>query len=289
LNNIIIKKHNNVEILNTVAETRLYLDKEKKLNKTIGFVPTMGALHQGHLELVKQARKENDVVVVSIFVNPIQFNNKEDLEKYPRTFENDAALLESVGCDLIFYPTVKEMYPEPDTTIYDFGNLDKVMEGKHRPGHFNGVAIVVKRLFDIINPDKAYFGEKDFQQLAIVKAMVAQLNLPVIIIPCETVREKDGLAMSSRNTRLEPNERNLAPFIYLTLSKAKEKAKYTNVKELEQWVVNEFNKHKEFKIEYFEIVDSITLQPINDFKDKSAIGCIAVFMGDIRLIDNIKF
>ncbi len=279
-----------MDIITTVKETHLYIDKAKELSQTIGFVPTMGALHQGHLELVKQARKENDIVAVSIFVNPIQFNNKEDLEKYPRTYDTDIAMLESVGCDILFYPSVEEMYPEPDNTKYNFGSLEMVMEGKHRPGHFNGVAVVVKRLFDIINPDKSYFGEKDYQQLAIIKAMVAQLNINIEIIPCPIVREKDGLAMSSRNKRLTEQERNIAPFIYKTLLKAKKIAKDTGVKELEKWVKYEFDQHQEFKLEYFEIVDSVSLQAICDWGEaKSAIGCIALFLGDVRLIDNIKF
>ncbi len=279
-----------MEILTTVTETIAYLNKERNLSKTIGFVPTMGALHQGHLELVKRAVEENDLVVVSIFVNPIQFNNKEDLEKYPRTFENDAALLQSVGCNVIFHPSVQEMYPTPDNSKYDFGSLEMVMEGKHRPGHFNGVAVVVKRLFDIVNPHKAYFGEKDFQQLAIIKAMVAQLKLNLEIIPCPIVREEDGLAMSSRNTRLSVDERQLAPFIYKTLLKAKEKAKDISVNEVELWVANEFNQQEEFKLEYFEIVDFTTLQAINNWTEtKAAIGCIAIFMGNVRLIDNILF
>lgn len=279
-----------MEILTTVSETRKYLNNFLELSKTIGFVPTMGALHQGHLELVRKAKKENDIVAVSIFVNPIQFNNKEDLDKYPRTYEKDIALLESVGCDLLFYPSEKEIYPEPDSTKYNFGNLENVMEGKHRPGHFNGVGVVVKRLFDIINPHKAYFGEKDFQQLAIIKSLVAQLNLKVEIIPCPIVREDDGLAMSSRNTRLSIEERQLAPFIYKTLLKAKEKAKDISVKEVELWVANEFSQHKEFDLEYFEIVDSTTLQAINNWTETTAaIGCIAVFMGSVRLIDNILF
>ncbi len=278
-----------MEIFNTIIETQSYLQILKKSNKSIGFVPTMGALHQGHLALVRQAKAENKVVVVSIFVNPIQFNNKEDLLKYPRTFETDAAMLKAIGCDVIFYPDEAQMYPEPDTTVYDFGQLDKVMEGKFRAGHFNGVAIVVKKLLDIVQPNKAYFGEKDYQQLQIIKALVKQKNIKVEIVSCAIVRENDGLAMSSRNMRLTPEERKAAPFIYQTLLQAKEKSSQINPTELTQWVIKQIKTNSLFTLEYFEIADASTLLPISNWKDcEHAIGCIAVFLGNVRLIDNIK-
>jgi len=277
-----------MEVFNTIPLIQSYLQKAKKTNKRIGFVPTMGALHEGHLALVKKAKSENDIVVVSIFVNPIQFNNKEDLLKYPRTFERDAAFLQAVGCDIIFTPEEKEMYPEPETTVYDFGHLATVMEGKFRPGHFNGVAVVVKMLFDIVMPDNAYFGEKDYQQLQIIKSLVKQKKIPVNIIPYPIVREFDGLAMSSRNMRLTAEEREIAPFIYQTLILAKEKVNLLTPKELTNWVLQRINNHELLNAEYFEIADITTLFPINDWKDcESAVGCIAVFLGSVRLIDNI--
>ena len=273
---------------NTIAETQSFVHQCRQNNLKIGFVPTMGALHQGHLSLIEKAKAENDIVIASIFVNPIQFNNKEDLQKYPRTLEKDAAMLQSIGCDAIFAPSETEMYPEPDTTVFDFGMLDKVMEGKFRPGHFNGVAVVVKRLFEIVKPDNAYFGEKDYQQLQIIKAMVAQKNLAVNIIPYPIVREADGLAMSSRNMRLTEEERTIAPFIHKTLSEAKEKAKQLSPSELTTWVLNQIQIQAIMKTEYFEIVDASTLLAITNWNDSEhAIGCIAIFLGNVRLIDNI--
>jgi len=249
----------------------------------------MGALHQGHLELIKQAKAENDIVVVSIFVNPIQFNNKEDLLKYPRNFDADAAMLESIGCDVIFHPDVAEIYPEPDHSIYDFGMLDKVMEGKFRPGHFNGVAIVVKRLFEIVLPDNAYFGEKDYQQLQVIKALVIQKQIPVNIIACPIVREADGLAMSSRNVRLTAEQREIAPIIYCLLQKAKLEMINFSPSALTEWVIQEFESYRNFRLEYFEIADATTLLPLLNWDDSdAAIACIAVYLGDVRLIDNIK-
>ncbi|MFZ4399539.1 MAG: pantoate--beta-alanine ligase [Bacteroidales bacterium] len=277
-----------MEIFKTIAAMQNFLQKAKKTSVKIGFVPTMGALHDGHLALVKKAKSENSIVVVSIFVNPIQFNNKEDLLKYPRTLEKDAALLDAVGCDIIFAPDEKEMYPEPDNTVYEFGKLATVMEAKFRPGHFNGVAVVVKRLFDIVQADNAYFGEKDYQQLQIIKSLVKQKNIPVNIIPCPIVREIDGLAMSSRNMRLTFEERKIAPFIYQTLFQAKEKAKLLTPTDLTNWVLQSINNHKLLTVEYFEIADATTLSPVTDWEDcELAIGCIAVFLGNVRLIDNI--
>jgi len=277
-----------MEIFKTIGEIQNFLNGKKNKGLTIGFVPTMGALHQGHLSLVERSIEENDHTVCSIFVNPIQFNRKEDLLKYPRDTESDIQKLEESGCNTVFCPEVEEIYPESPTEYYDFGNLDKIMEGAFRPGHFNGVAVVVKRLFEIIKPDRAYFGEKDFQQLAIVQDMVRQLNIPVLIVPCSIVREKDGLAMSSRNQRLTENERKLAPFIYQTLKEAQERAKKSSVDELKNWVLKQFHAHKDFKLEYFEIVDMKTLLQVKTWSEsENIIACIAAFLGNIRLIDNI--
>ncbi len=263
---------------------------ELKLTGSIGFVPTMGALHPGHMALVQQADSENQRVVVSIFVNPTQFNDSEDLKRYPRTLDSDLMKLKSTGCDIVFAPAVDEIYPEPDRRQFDFGALDKVMEGKYRLGHFNGVAQVVSRLFEIIHPDKAYFGLKDFQQLAIVKRMTAMLNLPVEIIACPTIRESDGLAMSSRNQLLTNEERIEAAHIYKTLTLAAKQKTTKNVFNLKEWVIDEINKSPMLTVEYFEIVDSENLNPITTWNDtKKSTGCIAVFCGNIRLIDNINF
>ena len=257
---------------------------------TIGFVPTMGALHQGHFSLVKRAITENNTVVVSIFVNPTQFNNPRDLEKYPRNLEADLRLLEAVGNQIVFAPNAKEVYPEPDMRKFNFGKLETVMEGKHRPGHFNGVAQVVSKLFNIVQPDKAYFGLKDFQQLAIIKSMVQQLKIPVKIIPCAIVREEDGLAMSSRNELLTFEQRQNASVLFATLSSANEQKKDKTVEELTKWVINTINKNPFLNVEYFEIVDSEQLQSINNWNDtKTKIGCVAAFCGNVRLIDNIVF
>ncbi len=258
--------------------------------KAVGFVPTMGALHQGHISLVKQAVSETPVVVVSIFVNPTQFNDPNDLEHYPRTLENDMKLLEPTGCSIVFAPNAKEVYPEPDKRKFNFGKLEEVMEGKHRPGHFNGVAQVVSRLFDIVKPTKAYFGLKDFQQLAIVKNMVKQLQLPVEIVPCAIIREESGLAMSSRNELLTEEQRKNAAVISETLFKAKELKGQKSVQEIADWVTETINKNPFLDVEYFEIVDDEQLQPVNNWDEKSTkVGCVAVFCGKIRLIDNIVF
>lgn len=276
-----------MKIFRTIPETKAFVGQLTNSSKSIGFVPTMGALHPGHISLIGRAKRENDVVGCSIFVNPIQFNNKEDLEKYPRTFEEDAKKLSDAGCDFIFNPGNDEMYPKPVTEQYDFGLLDKVMEGAHRPGHFNGVAVVVRKLFDIMSPTRAYFGMKDYQQLCIVTAMTEKLKLAVQIVPCPTVRETDGLAMSSRNVRLSREARNIAPEIYRILLGAKQNHPYCGVVELENWAKNEFSKIEEFNIEYFQIVDSKSLQPFKTWSDvESAIACTAVFLDGVRLIDN---
>ncbi len=257
---------------------------------TIGFVPTMGALHEGHLSLVKQAVAETGIVVVSVFVNPTQFNDPKDLERYPRTLDADLQLLEKTGCHIVFAPGVNEIYPEPDKRKFNFGVLETVMEGKHRPGHFNGVAQVVSKLFEIVKPNKAYFGLKDFQQLAIIKNMVAQLNLPVEVVPCAIVREKSGLAMSSRNELLSADERKNAALISETLFNAKELAAEKSVNELITWITESINKNKYLTVEYVDIVDDIQLQAVKSWDEKTVkVCCVAVFCGKVRLIDNIVF
>lgn len=262
----------------------------KKAGKSIGFVPTMGALHAGHISLVRHARQQNDITVVSLFVNPTQFNNKEDLVRYPRTIDTDLPLLEKEGCDFVFIPNEKEMYPEPDLRIFSFGNLDKVMEGKFRPGHFNGVAQIVTKLFDTVTPDRAYFGQKDFQQLALIRKLASDCRYPVEIVACPIVREADGLAMSSRNTRLSPEERQHAPLIFKTLMKAQETGTSVSPESLKKAVIDTINKDPFLQVEYFEIVDDKTLQPVKSWDSPGTkIGCIAVHAGKIRLIDNITF
>lgn len=255
----------------------------------IGFVPTMGALHAGHRSLVERARRECATVVVSVFVNPTQFNDKTDLKNYPRTPEADLRLLEEVGADYVFMPSVEEVYPEPDTRTFDFGMIDKVMEGATRPGHFNGVAQVVSRLFDLVKPAKAYFGEKDFQQIAVIREMVRQLRIPVEIIPCPIVRGEDGLALSSRNTLLDTDHRTAAAYIYKVLKAAVEKSHQTTPDQLAAWVTAQVESNPLLKVIYFQVVDAATMQQVRTWEESPAIqGCIAVQAGDIRLIDNIK-
>ncbi|OJU53733.1 MAG: pantoate--beta-alanine ligase [Bacteroidales bacterium 45-6] len=257
---------------------------------SIGFVPTMGALHQGHISLVKQCVADNEVSVVSIFVNPTQFNDKNDLIHYPRTLDADLTLLEPTGVTVVFAPGVEDVYPEEDTRRFDFGMLDKVMEGKHRPGHFNGVAQVVSRLFDLVKPYRAYFGEKDFQQVAIIRSMVQQLNLPVEIVAMPIVREADGLALSSRNARLAPSQRKLAVKISEALTKSRNFVGRSSVQDTVNWVVDQINANEGLQVEYFEIVDGNSLQSISEWQNADyAVGCITVFCGEIRLIDNITY
>lgn len=276
-------------LIETIIELKSKL-KALKETGVIGFVPTMGALHAGHISLVKQAVSETQVVVVSIFVNPTQFNDKSDLEKYPRNLEADLKLLEKTGCQIVFAPKPEEIYPEPDTRKFEFGELETVMEGKHRPGHFNGVAQVVSKLFDIVEPDKAYFGLKDFQQLAIIKAMVAQLKLPVEIISCPIVREESGLAMSSRNELLTVEERKNAAVISRTLFEAKKLSEQKSVSELVEWISQTINKNQYLTVEYVEIADDQQLQPVKSWDKKGGkVCCVAVFCGKVRLIDNIVF
>jgi pantoate--beta-alanine ligase len=264
-------------------------DELEKINNSIGFIPTMGALHLGHLSLINKAKTENDIVVVSIFVNPTQFDKKQDLAKYPRTLEKDLAMLESVNCDIVFVPSIEEMYQDYITASnFDFDGLEFEMEGKHRKGHFDGVGTIVKRLFEIVKPTKAYFGEKDFQQLQIIKKLVSKNHIPVKIIGCEIYRENDGLAMSSRNIRLNKTQRKEAPFIYKTISLAKEKFKTHSISEVVEWVKNEFEKNSTFVLEYFEIANIKTLKSAKRKTKKTTYRAfIAVFAGEIRLIDNI--
>ena len=284
-----------MQILTTKHELTQQVAACKRQGKTIGLVPTMGALHDGHGSLVKKAVAENDVVFVSVFVNPTQFNNKEDLAKYPRNLERDAQLLESIGAHFVFAPTPEEMYTaeEMNTTfVYDFEGLDKVMEGKMRPGHFNGVVQVVSRLFYLVQPDRAYFGEKDFQQLAIIHQMVERSALKdtfgdLKIIGCPIVRQADGLAMSSRNERLSESEKKLATNIYRILKSSVESAKNASVREVEKQVTDAINAIDGLEVEYYEIVDKTMLLPAKDFSN--AIGCVTVYCGPVRLIDNIMY
>ena len=276
-----------MKVVNNVAALQAALANCPK--EGVGFVPTMGALHNGHRSLVERARRENDTVVVSVFVNPTQFNDKNDLKNYPRTPEADCAILEAAGADIVFMPTVEDIYPEPDTRVFDFGLVDKVMEGATRPGHFNGVAQVVSRLFDMVKPARAYFGEKDFQQIAVIKAMVAQLNIDIEIVECAIVRGEDGLALSSRNELLTPEHRKAAPHIYATIRQCAAKMTTMTPAELTQWVVETIDSNPLLKTIYFEAVDALTMQKVENWSDSKRIqGCCAVQAGNIRLIDNIK-
>ena len=275
-------------VVETIKELKQELEKYN--SKNIGFVPTMGALHDGHISLVKRSVEENDVTVVSVFVNPTQFNDKADLERYPRTEEADKKLLEAAGCDIVFMPQVEEMYPEEDTRVFNFGCIETVMEGKYRPGHFNGVAQIVSKLFYAVEPTRSYFGEKDFQQVAIIRDMVRQLNLPVEIIACPIIREESGLARSSRNELLSAEERKKAALISEVLSKSVNFAKEMSVEEVKNWVCEQFTHDEVFKMDYYDIVDGNSLQSISSWKDSDYIvGCIAIYCGKIRLIDNIHY
>ena len=274
-------------VVNRVADLNAALANCPK--EGVGFVPTMGALHAGHRSLVERARKENKTVVVSVFVNPTQFNDKNDLKNYPRTPEADCAILEAAGADIVFMPSVEDIYPEPDTRQFDFGLIDKVMEGATRPGHFNGVAQVVSRLFALVNPKRAYFGEKDFQQIAVIKAMVKQLAIDIEIVECAIVRGEDGLALSSRNELLTPEHRAAAPHIYATIKQCSEKMAEMTPAELTEWVVKTIDSNPLLKTIYFEAVDATTMQKVDAWSDAEHIqGCCAIQAGNIRLIDNIK-
>lgn len=278
-----------MEIIRTVAELTNKLDSARKQG-SIGLVPTMGALHAGHLSLIQKARQENDFVVVSVFVNPTQFNNPNDLATYPRTEEADTILLREAGVDFAFIPSVEEIYPEPDNRQFALGPVAEVMEGAMRPGHFNGVAQIVSKLFAFTLPTRAYFGEKDFQQIAVIRKMVELEGFNLEIVDCPIKREDDGLAMSSRNVRLTPEQRKIAPAIHRTLKKSLDWAASQSVDETKRNVIDEINSYPQMEVEYYEIVDALTMQPINDWADTdSAVGCITVFCGDVRLIDNIKY
>jgi pantoate--beta-alanine ligase len=276
-----------MEVLKTIKDLQVILSQARTENKSVGLVPTMGALHPGHIALVKQAVAENDIVVVSIFVNPTQFNDKSDLEKYPRTPDADCELLQEAGTTLVFAPSVGEIYPEPDTRQFGFGALETVMEGAFRPGHFNGVAQIVSRLFDIVQPDRAYFGEKDFQQLAIIREMTKQLQFNIEIIAHPIVRESSGLALSSRNARLTPDQHNNAVIISIALRAGKDKKNQLSVADVKKEAIAQINAIPEMKVEYFDIVDGDTLQSITDWKDAQHIqACVAAYCGEVRLIDN---
>ena len=281
-----------MEIVKTIKALNEKLFSARNSGKSIGLVPTMGALHAGHASLIRRSVSENDITVVSDFVNPTQFNDQNDLLRYPRTFEADCQLVEAIGADYIFYPSVEEMYPEADTRTFSYPPIDSVMEGPRRPGHFNGVCQIVSKLFYAVNPDRAYFGEKDFQQIAVIKAMVANLKIPVTICPCPIVREADGLALSSRNALLSADERVLAVNISKALFASKEFAHAHTVDETLAFVVDSINAHEGLEVEYYEIVDGDSLQKVSSWNDsESIVGCITVYCGQlpVRLIDNIRY
>lgn len=279
-----------MQIITTQKALRETVSALKELNKTIGLVPTMGALHQGHASLVRRCVAGNDVTFCSVFVNPTQFNNKEDLVKYPRNLQADAELLTDMGVDFVFAPTPEEMYTAEEmnqTFEFDFGGLDQVMEGKYRPGHFNGVVQIVSKLFRLVQPDRAYFGEKDYQQLAIIHRMVEVMHMDVQICDCPIVREQTGLALSSRNQRLTPLQRTTAQNIARVLFESRQLTQSQTVQQVQSWVIEQINRIDGLTVEYYEIVDQTTLQPVSDFSH--AIGCVTVYCGDVRLIDNIKY
>lgn len=281
-----------MKVFGKIAELQNALFDARKEGKTIGLVPTMGALHEGHASLVRRSVTENDVTVVSVFVNPTQFNDKNDLKNYPRTLDADCRLLDECGADYVLAPSVEEMYPTPDTRQFEFPPVSTVMEGAHRPGHFNGVCQVVSRLFYIVRPDRAYFGEKDWQQIAVIKAMVRHLSLKVNIVECPIVRDDDGLARSSRNTLLDPDERAIAPNIYKALKASIDYAKTHTLKETHDKVVADINAVDGLDVEYFAIVDGNTLVDVSQWDDSDyVVGCITVYCGKtpIRLIDHIKY
>lgn len=277
-----------MKVVTTKKELISFINDFRKKGKTIGLVPTMGALLEGHLSLVRECKKNTDITVVSIFVNPTQFNDPEDLKRYPRTPEQDISLLNTVDCDLVFLPTVEEIYPEKDIRKFNFGYLENIMEGARRLGHFNGVGQVVSRLFDIVTPDKAFFGMKDFQQIAIIKNMVQQLNYKIDIVSCPIIREASGLALSSRNMLLDEEHKKNAPHIYATLKKARNLVAQMSVDDLKKWIMDQIDSNPYLKTEYVEIVDNTTLQIIQNWNEKNdKVVCVAVHAGKIRLIDNI--
>lgn len=276
-------------IFTKIVELQAFVRQIKNLNQSLGFVPTMGALHNGHISLIEASQKNCQITICSIFVNPTQFNDKKDLERYPRTPEKDIQLLEKANCNALFLPDAEEIYPKPEEKVnFDFGNLDKLLEGKYRTGHFNGVAQVVKRLFELVTPDKAFFGSKDFQQVLIVKALVNKLNLNVNIISCPILREPDGLAMSSRNTLLNEKERKIAGLIPKIMQAAKEIILTNDIAEAKQFVISEVSKEPLMNLDYFEICNPETLENIPKLKsNEKVVAVIAIFVGKIRLIDNL--
>ena len=282
-----------MKVINKTSDLQAIIEQFKNDGKSIGLVPTMGALHKGHLSLVKNSISNNDITVVSIFVNPTQFNNPNDLASYPRTVDKDLELLQTIGCDIVFAPEADDIYSKSETDSrfeFDFEGLDKVMEGKFRPGHFNGVVQIVSKLFDLVHPDRAYFGEKDFQQLAIIRLMTRRYNLPIEIVPCPIVREDSGLALSSRNSLLKDNEKQVASQIYAVLNESRQFIPQTEVEELKQCVIAAIEQKPELKVEYFDIVDGHTLKSIGKWDESDyVVGCITVFCGNVRLIDNICY
>lgn len=279
-----------MKVLRTVGELRSAMDAARNAGQTIGLVPTMGALHAGHMSLVDTARRQNDIVVASVFVNPTQFNNPNDLSTYPRTEEADCALLDEHGADYAFIPSVEEMYPEPDTRVFDLGEVAAVMEGAMRPGHFNGVAQVVSKLFDMVRPTRAYFGEKDFQQIAVIRKMVQLEGFDLEIVACPIKREADGLALSSRNVRLTPEGRKQAPAIHRILEQSLSLAATKSPDELKHWVKEQIDAVPGLETEYYEIADALTMQPVQNWDSPNGtVGCVTVYCGDVRLIDNILY
>lgn len=281
-----------MEIIRTVNDLEQHLSDARANGRSIGLVPTMGALHAGHVSLIDRARRENDVVVVSVFVNPTQFNNPNDLATYPRTEEADCEKLTNAGVDYAFIPSVEEMYPEPDTRVFDLGDVAQVMEGAMRPGHFNGVAQVVSKLFAMTRPTRAYFGEKDFQQIAVIRRMVDLLGFDLEIVDCPIKREDDGLAMSSRNVRLNASQRKSAPSIHRILQESVDYARNHSIEETINYVVSNIDADPEMTTEYYSIVDPLTMQPLARWEDApggEAVGCVTVNLGDVRLIDNQKY
>lgn len=277
-------------IIRTVRELQAAMQQHRDQGQSIGLVPTMGALHQGHLSLMNRAREDNEIVVASVFVNPTQFNNPDDLRTYPRTEEADCQAMESVGVDYAFIPTVEEIYPEPDTRVFDLGPVAEVMEGAMRPGHFNGVAQIVSKLFAWTLPTRAYFGEKDYQQIAVIRKMAELEGFDFDIVACPILRHEDGLAMSSRNVRLTPEQRGIAPMIRKVLLESLELKDAKTVSEVKQFVKEKIDSVKGLTTEYYEIVDSKTMQPIAEWADaETAVGCVTVYCGEVRLIDNIIY
>lgn len=278
-----------MHIIKNISDLKKALLPFREKGASIGFVPTMGALHKGHLSLIQECISTDDISVASIYVNPTQFNDREDLQRYPRDLGRDCETLRKEHCDFVFAPSDAEMYPQPDNRIFNFGAMGTIMEGIHRPGHFNGVAQIVTRLFDIVEPGRAYFGQKDFQQLAIIRKLVSDMNYTIHIVACPIIRESDGLAMSSRNRLLSEKERKSAPLIYHTLKQVRKQFEDKSVIELEEFVIQNINNSDDLKLEYFQIVDNKTLQPVTTIRpDIPVTACIAVYAGKIRLIDNIE-